>query len=138
VGLFYFLTLETTAIKTIPLAETAPVFVPVTPSPRPTYAPTSTSASIEGVSPDSWDGYFSALFRNRCSTCHGLTKVGGLSLATYESALAGGKSGPGIVPGNADQSMIVKIQSVGNHPGQLSPEELQQVIDWINAGAPEK
>jgi mono/diheme cytochrome c family protein len=137
-GLFFFVTLETTAIETVPPAETAQVYVPVTPSPRPTYAPTPTSAPIEGGAAATWDDYFSALFDNRCSTCHGITKVGGLSLATYESALAGGNSGPGIIPGNADQSMIVKMQSAGNHPGQLSQEELQQVIDWINAGAPEK
>jgi hypothetical protein len=30
------------------------------------------------------------------------------------------------------------MQEKGNHPGQLTEAELQQVIDWINAGAPEK
>jgi predicted transcriptional regulator len=59
-------------------------------------------------------------------------------LATYQSALAGGNSGPGIVPFNADDSNIVIMQEKGNHPGQLTEAELQQVIDWINAGAPEK
>jgi hypothetical protein len=29
------------------------------------------------------------------------------------------------------------MQSQGGHPGQLSNDELQQVIDWIEAGAPE-
>lgn len=64
--------------------------------------------------------------------------MGGLSLATYQSALQGGKSGPGIVPGKPDLSIIVDIQKAGGHPGQLTAEELQQVIDWIAAGAPEK
>lgn len=136
-GLIFFVTIETTAIETIPPGETVAVFVPVTPSPRPTVASTPTSAPAEGVAADSWDGYYSALFRNRCSTCHGSTKVGGLSLATYQDALAGGNSGPGIVPGDADASTVVKVQAAGGHPGQLTPEELQQVINWINAGAPE-
>ncbi len=87
---------------------------------------------------DTWDGYFSGLFRNRCSTCHGFTKVGGLSLATYQDALKGGNSGPAIVPGNPDSSVLVQKQSLGNHPGQLTIDELNQVIAWILAGAPEK
>jgi hypothetical protein len=136
-GVYTFVTIETTSITTVPPGETAEVFVPITPTPRPipTAAPTPTPG--EGVVADSWDGYFSALFKNRCSTCHGITKVSGLSLATYEEALAGGNSGPGIVPDNPDASMVVQIQQQGNHPGQLTDEELQQVIDWILAGAPE-
>jgi hypothetical protein len=30
------------------------------------------------------------------------------------------------------------MQSPGNHPGQLTIDELNQVIAWIIAGAPEK
>jgi protein gp37 len=64
--------------------------------------------------------------------------VGGLNLSTYENALAGGKSGPGIVPSDPDGSWIVKIQQAGGHPGQLSAEELAEVIAWIEAGAPQQ
>jgi cytochrome b subunit of formate dehydrogenase/mono/diheme cytochrome c family protein len=137
VSLLVFVTFETTAIETIPPGETAQVYVPVTPSPQPTIEATPTAALAEGVAADSWDGYYSALFRNRCSTCHGFTKVGGLSLATYDEAVAGGKSGPGIVPGDPQASNIVIMQQEGNHPGQLTDEELNQVINWIQAGAPE-
>ncbi len=137
-GLVFFVTMETTALETVPPAQTAQVFVPVTPTPQPTLAATPTLPAAEGVAANTWDGNFSALFDNRCSTCHGFTKVGGLTLAAYQGALAGGNSGPGIVPGNPEASMIVKIQSAGGHPGQLTQEELQQVIDWIQAGAPEK
>ena len=61
-----------------------------------------------------------------------------LNIATYADALKGGNSGPGIVPGNPDASAIVQMQSVGGHPGQLSIDELDQVIAWILAGAPER
>lgn len=137
-GLIAFVTIETTAIKTIPPAETAIVFSPLTPTvrPTPTRAPSPTPAA--GVNANSWDGAFSAVFKNRCSTCHAVTKVGGLSLATYADAIKGGNSGPGIVPGNPDNSTIIKVQSAGGHPGQLSPEELDQLIAWIMAGAPER
>jgi cytochrome b subunit of formate dehydrogenase len=136
-GVVAFVSMETTAITTIPPAETAPVLVQVTTTPAPTPSPTQTTVPGGGIEADTWDGKYSALFRNRCSTCHGMTKVGGLSLANYESALAGGNSGPGIVPGDSEGSMIVQMQQIGNHPGQLTDEELQDVINWINAGAPE-
>jgi cytochrome b subunit of formate dehydrogenase/mono/diheme cytochrome c family protein len=138
-GVMWFVNVEPeTAITTLPPGETAEAFVPVTPTPRPTPAPTATPELGAGVSADSWDGKYSALFQNRCGSCHGRTSVGGLNIATYADALKGGKSGPGIVPGNPDASSIVQIQSTGGHPGQLSIDELEQLINWILAGAPER
>lgn len=137
-GIYGFITLETTAITTVPPASTVQVFVPVTPTPRPTPTTAPSPTAGEGVAVNSWEGTYSALFRNRCSTCHGQTRVGGLSLATYQDALDGGNSGPGIVPGNPEDSQVVIIQQQGGHPGQLTDDELQQVIDWIEAGAPER
>lgn len=133
-----FTTIEKTAIDTVPRGENVRTLVQLTPTPRPTLAPTATPLLAEGVTVNSWEGSIDALFRNRCSTCHGRTAVGNLTLATYQAALKGGNSGAGIVPGDAEASMVVKIQSAGGHPGQLNAGELQQVIDWINAGAPEK
>jgi cytochrome b subunit of formate dehydrogenase len=137
-GIYKFATYETTAITTVPKGETAEVFVPLTPTPRPTQAPTPTLEPGAEIGQYTWKGYFEGLFRNRCGTCHGATKVGGLTLATYQDALAGGKSGPAVVPGDPDRSMLVQVQSVGAHPGQLSIDELNQVIDWILSGAPEQ
>ncbi len=137
-GLFRFITLEQTAITTSPPIETVQVYLPVTPTPHPTPTPAPTRAPGSGVALASWDGSVSMLFRNRCSTCHGKTSVSGLSLETYQSALKGGDRGVAIVPGDPDNSILVSVQSTGNHPGQLSIDELNQVIVWINAGAPEK
>lgn len=137
-GIYKFANFEVTAITTIPQGETAQVYVPVTPTPRP--SPTAPPTLVPGsdVGAMTWDGYFSGLFRNRCGTCHGFTKVGGLSLSTYQDALQGGDSGPAIIPGDPDNSVLVQKQSTGNHPGQLTIDELNHVIDWIKAGAPEK
>jgi cytochrome b subunit of formate dehydrogenase len=137
-GIIGFTTAEKTALETVPRGESVQVFVPLTPTPRPTLAPTATTELAAGIAENSWQGSIEALFRNRCSTCHGRTEVGGLSLATYNEALAGGNEGPGIVPSNPDASTVVTVQRAGSHPGQLTETELQQVIDWINAGAPER
>jgi cytochrome b subunit of formate dehydrogenase/mono/diheme cytochrome c family protein len=138
-GVIQFVTIEpTTAITTVPKGETAAVFVPVTPTPRPTATARPTAEVIAGASPNSWDGNYSALFSNRCGSCHGRTAVSGLNLSTYQNALQGGSRGPAIVPGNPDASILVQVQSLGGHPGQLTIDELNQVIQWILAGAPEK
>src|SRR5205085_8616995 len=45
----------------------------------------------------------------RCSVCHGARRQEGeLDLRTRASMLKGGKSGPGIVPGHPEQSLILK------------------------------
>ncbi len=134
IGLYGFVTFEETAISTVPRGESAPAFFPQTPTPAPTLPPSPTPSEIRA---ESWNGGFEGLFRNRCGTCHGTTSVGGLSLASYEQALEGGTTGPAIVPGDPDASLLVEIQAQGNHPGQLTEEELAQIVSWIQTGAPE-
>jgi len=137
-GIYKFANFEVTSITTVPQGETAQVYVPITPTPRPSPTPPPTLEPGAQAGAMTWDGYFSGLFRNRCSTCHGVTKVAGLSLSTYQDALAGGNTGPAIIPGDPDHSILVQKQSTGNHPGQLTIDELEQVISWIKAQAPEK
>jgi cytochrome b subunit of formate dehydrogenase len=137
-GIYKFANYEVTAITTIPQGETAQVYVPVTPTPRPSPTPPPTLVPGTAAEAMTWDGYFSGIFRNRCSSCHGVTSVGGLSLSTYQNALKGGNSGPAVIPGDPDNSVLVLKQSAGNHPGQLTIDELDQVIAWIISGAPEK
>lgn len=137
-GVIWFVSGEETAITTIPRGETVEIFVPVTSTPSPTPLPTSTPVLSEGVSPESWQGKYDGLFRNRCGSCHGITAVGGFSMATYEEALEGGDSGPAIVPGDPETSVLVQVQATGGHPGQLTIDELEQVIEWIRNGASEQ
>jgi cytochrome b subunit of formate dehydrogenase/mono/diheme cytochrome c family protein len=136
-GVYAFISLEETAISTVPRAETAQVYAPRTPTAAPTAIPSPTP-SLGDVQPASWEGSFGRMLNNRCSTCHGITAVGGVSFATYEDALADRPSGPAIVPGDPEASVLVKIQAQGNHPGQLTIDELNQVIEWIEAGAPRR
>jgi hypothetical protein len=53
--------------------------------------------------------------------------------------MKGSVNGSVIIPGDAAGSPLVQKQSGSTpHFGQLTPEELALVIEWINAGAPEK
>lgn len=133
-GLFAFITFEQTSITTLPPGEAAAAFATRIPPPTATLPATPTPSEIQAAS---WNGGFEALFRNRCGNCHGVTSVGGLSLDTYQDGLIGGNSGPAIVPGSPEDSLLIQFQLDGNHPGQLTEEELELVIEWIATGAPE-
>jgi hypothetical protein len=94
--------------------------------------------SIEPVSALVWEGDIATLFESKCSTCHGAAAMGGLNLTTYADVLNGGQSGPVVVPGDGANSLLVAIQLAGGHPGQLTPDEIDHVQAWIDAGALEK
>jgi hypothetical protein len=61
-----------------------------------------------------------------------------LDVSSFQAALKGGNTGPGIVPGEPNTSIVFGRQSSGQHPGMFTPEELQRVLAWIEAGAPEQ
>lgn len=156
-GVYGFVNGEQSSIKTIPPAPIqVTVYAPETPTPLPTLPPTATpvptqtpaatptpggEAATSGPSAPSltWDGYAGPLFAQKCLTCHNANLVsGGLNLTTYADAMQGGQDGPVIVPGNSANSKLYQIQAAGGHFGQLAPDELSQIADWINQGALEK
>lgn len=84
----------------------------------------------------------------RCTPCHGSRlKQAELDLRTRMEILRGGQSGPAIVPGAPDASlMIQRIESEACPPQELllkyfvrrpSHAETQRLRQWIAAGAPE-
>ncbi len=81
------------------------------------------------------------LLIQRCVKCHGPKKAeSGLRLDTRATAIQGGDSGPGIVPGRADASLIIKavrheddLEMPPN--GKLKNREVGALERWIQAGA---
>jgi len=152
VGVYGFVNAEQTALTTIERQiPTIQIYVPQTPTPAPTQTPTLPPTEtplptqpVAGtqqptfVSSLTWDSAIGAIFQARCSACHGSNATAGLNLTTYTSAMTGGKSGAVIVPGESANSPLVIIQQAGGHLGQLTPEEIAQIIEWIDAGALEK
>jgi len=135
-GIYAFVTLEQTAVTTLPPAEDVVIFSPLTPTPFPTALPSATPLPITAVT---WADGIGGLFQSKCILCHASPSgFGGLNLASYAGITAGGASGPVIVPGDPEASLLVVKQAAGNHPGQLSGEELALVRQWIDDGAPEK
>ncbi len=102
----------------------------------PTPAPTPTAGPP--VEKSTYGTNIGALFTSKCEMCHNSTTLaGGLDLSTYAAAMKGGKDGAVIVPGDAANSLLIKIQS-SQHFANLTPQELDLVNAWIAAGAPEK
>ncbi len=101
--------------------------------PTPTPSPLNLSGAL------TYDATIGPLFKSRCGACHGENGIQGLNLTTYQTAIQGGTNGPVIIPGDSAASLLIQKQSGSlPHFGQLTPEELNLVIEWIKAGAPEK
>jgi hypothetical protein len=76
----------------------------------------------------------------KCFSCHGPQKQrGGLRLDGRDIMLKGGDSGPAVVPGQPDQSLLIRaIRWDGDlkmpPKGRLSPEQVDTLAAWVRAG----
>ena len=104
------------------------------------------SVSAAGPNPDSFYAKrVRPLLDTHCITCHGASKTqGGLRLDSYDGLLRGGKSGPAIVPGDPEKSLLltrVTLPATDRHymPAEgrppLKPEETGWLRAWIKQSA---
>lgn len=89
------------------------------------------------VGDPTYDANIGPLFAAKCTACHGETASAGLNLSTYADTMKGGDNGVVIVAGDGAGSELVRVQS-GAHFATFSAEELELVIQWIDAGAPQQ
>jgi cytochrome c553 len=90
---------------------------------------------------DYFETHVRPLLASKCYACHTDAKSGGLQLDSREHMLTGGKSGPAIVPGDPDKSLL--IQAIRQtHPrlkmppaGKLKDDEIEAVATWVKSGA---
>jgi hypothetical protein len=107
---------------------------------------TSLVLAIVFAAPPELEAHFEAKVRpilvEHCQNCHGPKKQnGGLRLDLQNGAKKGGDSGPALVPGKPEESLLVK--AVRRHPdvsamppgAPLSPEAVRTLEEWIMAGA---
>ncbi len=76
----------------------------------------------------------------RCLKCHGGARPkAGLDLRTRAGILQGGESGPALVPGSADRSLLFGMIQKGEMPPAKSPrltaEQVALIKAWIERGA---
>jgi hypothetical protein len=76
-----------------------------------------------------------------CYDCHTEERLGGLRLDSREAMLKGGKSGPAIVPGDPDRSLLIQAVRQTTDKlkmpkgGRLEPREVEALVEWVRAGA---
>jgi mono/diheme cytochrome c family protein len=81
------------------------------------------------------------LMAENCFGCHGESARGGLRLDTQEGILKGGRSGPAIVPGDPDKSLLINaVQQTGTLKmplggSRLTDEQIADISAWIKDGA---
>src|SRR6266542_2317816 len=81
------------------------------------------------------------LLAKNCYPCHTGSRLGGLQLDSRESMLRGGASGPAVVPGDPEHSLLIQAVSHTHErlkmppPGKLSDEQIRDLTKWVRAGA---
>ena len=81
------------------------------------------------------------LLIENCVGCHGPKKQrGGLRLDTAASARSGGDSGPAIVPGNLEESLLVGAVRYNDDlkmppKGKLRADQIANIVTWVKQGA---
>lgn len=82
------------------------------------------------------------IFQKYCEECHGADNPReNLELTRYRTAMIGSHNGPVIIPGDPDNSYLVKMIDEGRMPkggDRLPQHDIDIIIAWIKAGAPEK
>ena len=80
---------------------------------------------------------------NTCGDCHVLDSEGGLRLDSRDAMLKGGESGPAIVPGDPDKSLLMRVirreADVPRMPkgaAKLPDAVIEAFAQWIKSGAP--
>ncbi|MBS0205573.1 MAG: PSD1 domain-containing protein [Planctomycetes bacterium] len=108
----------------------------------------ATLAMVRGVAADDREEFFESRIRpvlvGTCFRCHGDARTGGgLRVDGRESLIKGGESGPAIVPGMPDESLLLQAirrqaDVVAMPPEKdkaLRADQIADFVTWIKAGA---
>ncbi|MDA0658645.1 MAG: PSD1 and planctomycete cytochrome C domain-containing protein [Planctomycetota bacterium] len=102
----------------------------------------SSSLAVDAAADEFFELQVRPLFIARCHACHSEDKASGsLQVISRETLLQGGESGPAIVPGDPDASLLIAaIEQSGDLSmppnGKLTDSEIVAVRRWVQQGAP--
>jgi mono/diheme cytochrome c family protein len=111
--------------------------------PSPAETPASTAQETQpATSSPSFIADVLPIFDAKCKACHGT--LGGWDGSTYESVMNSGDHAPVVIPGDTEGSLLVQ-KLLGTHTegtimppgGKLPDDEIQIIVDWVVAGAPD-
>ena len=142
---------ETAFAPATPVPVPAPPATPATtqaaaPTPAPSPAPAADATPAVAPAGDPAFALFNdsvhPIFEARCLNCHDASAhKGGLDLSTRAAILKGGESGPMIVPGDPEKSLLIKLirheaEPYMPHKADKMPEgEIAKLVEWVKLGA---
>jgi mono/diheme cytochrome c family protein len=111
------------------------------------FASTASASSPEAAGIEFFEKHVRPVFVEHCHQCHSANaeKVkGGLLLDTKEGLVKGGDSGPALVSGDPDKSLIIKAIRYTDENLQMPPkgkkltaEQIAHLEAWVKMGAPD-
>jgi mono/diheme cytochrome c family protein len=105
------------------------------------YLPAKGAPPAGGTAVEHFENKVRPLLAARCQKCHGAAKAkGGLRLDTAAGLAKGGDSGPVIIKGKPDESLLIQaVRHDGDlkmpQGGKLSAREIADLVAWVKAGA---
>ncbi len=100
-----------------------------------------TASCAKAADPDLFESKVRPVLANSCYACHTGSRLGGLRLDSRAELLKGGKSGPAIVPGDPEKSLLIRAIRQTDEKlkmpqgGKLRKEEVDALVEWVRAGA---
>jgi mono/diheme cytochrome c family protein len=110
-------------------------------SPAKEPAPPAQPAADDAKAAEFFESRVRPLLVERCVECHGPEKQkSNLRLDSLAAILKGGDSGPALVPGKPEESLLVEVLGYSSDikmppKSKLPPREIADVTQWIKRGA---
>ncbi len=100
-----------------------------------------TQTDTTGADREFFETHVRPVLVQKCQGCHGPEKQkGDLRLDSKAAMLAGGKTGPAVVPGKPDESVLVEAINYGDllqmpPKSKLPEKEIEALTRWVKSGA---
>jgi mono/diheme cytochrome c family protein len=97
--------------------------------------------TVNAGTPEFFENKIRPILANNCFGCHTNSQLGGLRLDTLDGMKKGGKRGAAIVPGDAENSLLIKAVRQTDpalkmpYGGKLQASEIADLEAWVKAGA---
>ncbi len=90
---------------------------------------------------DFFENKIRPILAEKCYACHTDAQSGGLRVDSRDGILKGGETGPAIVVGDPDKSLLIQaVMQVGvlkmPKGGHLKPQQIEDLVAWVKMGAP--
>jgi uncharacterized protein DUF1553/uncharacterized protein DUF1549/cytochrome c len=99
------------------------------------------SSAVAAQTPEFFETKVRPVLAANCYDCHTDQRNGGLRLDSREAIFKGGRTGPAIVPGDPDKSLLIQAIRQQSEKlkmpkgGRLAAGDIEALTEWVRAGA---